>query len=91
MRVIVDLDAERTQLREEPFNLLLPWIPSHVADLLVLISGQDLVHDASKLIGDCHFGFVFGSKPEAQLPVLGTVKRSLAMSGPLGRLNQDFS
>jgi len=89
--VIVDLDAERAELREQTFDLLLSRVSTHIADFLVLITSQDLVHDASELIGDGHFGFVFGPKPEAQLPILGSIKRSFAVSGPLGRLDQDLS
>ena len=90
MCVIIDLHTQRAELREQPFNLLLPWVSAHIPDLLVLISSQDFVHDSGKLIGDGHFGFVFGSKPETQFSVLGAVKRSFAVSGPLCRLNQDF-
>lgn len=58
MRVVIDLDTESAELREQPFDLLLPRIASHVAQLFVLVSGQDFVNDARELVGDGDLGFV---------------------------------
>ncbi len=59
MGVIIDLDSKGSELGEQAFDFLLPRISPHVAQLFIFITGQNLVHDPCKFIGDCDFGFIF--------------------------------
>jgi hypothetical protein len=38
---------------------LLAWIPTHVAQLFVLVARQDFVHHAGKFVGDRDLRLVF--------------------------------
>jgi hypothetical protein len=60
MSVAVYLYAERTKLAQEPLDLFLLGITTHVAQVFVRGSGQDLVNHARQFVGDGYLGLVLG-------------------------------
>ena len=74
MSVTVDLDSEPAKLREEAFDLFLFWIASHIAQVFILGSRQDLMYDTCKPVGDSDLSLVFGSQPEGELVIFGAIK-----------------
>jgi hypothetical protein len=51
MIMMLNLNAEIFELLDKEFDLVLLWIPPHIANLLVGISGEDLIDSPRDPIG----------------------------------------
>ena len=74
MIVVHDVYTHRLKLTHKGADFLFMRVTPHISNLLVAISGEDLINSSSNSIGDCNFGLVGGAKTVSKLVVLCPVK-----------------
>lgn len=88
---VFDVDSERAELADEPLDLVLVGIASHVSNLAIFVATKNQVNRPGESISDGNLGFIGGTEAKDQLVILGAIKCTPLHLRAMSGLDQDLS